>query len=82
MHGQQNVKICLIIFHVQLEDGHYQAPKHVAVHYVENTLYSANKFSCVRPIHTLYIAGDVVLRTQNALHNILMFWSRFEQHPV
>jgi len=43
---------CLTVFHVQLEDGHYQAPKHVVVPYVENTLYSTNKYSCVR----LYIS--------------------------
>jgi len=39
---------------VQPEDGHYQAPKHVDVPYVENTLYSTTKHSCVRPVHTLY----------------------------
>jgi len=44
------------VFHVQPEDGHYQAPKHVAVPYIENTLYSTNKYSCVRPVHTLYIS--------------------------
>jgi hypothetical protein len=27
------------LFHVQTEDGHYQAPKHVAVPYVVNTRY-------------------------------------------
>jgi len=32
---------------VQPEDGHYQAPKHVVVPYVENTLYATNKYSCV-----------------------------------
>ena len=37
------------------EDGHYQAPKYVAVPYVENTLYSTNKYSCVRQVNTLYI---------------------------
>jgi len=42
------------VLHVQPEDGHYQAPKHVAVPYVENTLFSTNKYSCVRPVHTLY----------------------------
>jgi len=26
------------------------------VPYVENTLYSTNKYSCVRPVHTLYIS--------------------------
>jgi len=41
---------------VQPEDGHYQAPKHVVVPYVENTSYSTNKYSCVRPVHTLYIS--------------------------
>jgi len=44
------------VFHVQPADGHYQAPKHVVVPYVENTLYSTNKYSCVRPVHTLYIS--------------------------
>ena len=43
------------MFHVQPEDGHYHAPKHVVVPYVENTLYSTNKYSCVRPVHALYI---------------------------
>jgi len=47
---------CLIVFHVQPEDGHCQVPKHVAVPYVENTLYSTNKYSCVRRVHTLYIS--------------------------
>ena len=44
---------CLISIHVQPEDGYYQVPKHVVVPYVENTLYSNNKYSCVRPVHTL-----------------------------
>ena len=30
--------------------------KHVIVSYVENTLYSTNKYSCVRQVHTLYIS--------------------------
>ena len=42
------------MFHVQPEDGHYQEPKHVVVPYVENILYSTNKYSCVRRVHTLY----------------------------
>jgi hypothetical protein len=41
--------------YVKPEDGHYQAPKHVALPYVENALHSTNKYSCVRPVHTLYI---------------------------
>ena len=40
---------------MQPEDGHYQEPKHVVL-YVGNTLYSANKYSCVRRVHTLYIS--------------------------
>jgi len=45
---------------VQPEGGHYQAPKHVVVPYVENTLYSTtNKHSCVRPVHTLYISSFI-----------------------
>jgi len=43
------------VFHVQPEDDHYQAPKHVVVPYWENTLYSTKKYSCVRLVHTLYI---------------------------
>jgi len=42
--------------YVQPEDDHYQASKHVAVPYIENTLYSTNKYSCVRPVHTLHIS--------------------------
>ena len=34
--GMQGV----IVFHVQPEDGHCQAPKHVAVPYVVNTIYT------------------------------------------
>jgi len=41
-------------FHVQPEDDHYQAPKHVVVPYVKNTLYSTN--NCVRRVHTLNIS--------------------------
>ena len=47
------------MFHVQPEDGHYQEPKHVVVPYVENNLYSTNKYSCVRPVHTLYISNFI-----------------------
>jgi len=50
------------LIHVQPEDGHYQEPKHVFVPYVENTLYSTNKCSCVRRVHTLYI-----IQTEGAL---------------
>ena len=38
----------------QPEDGHYQSPNHVVVPYVENTLYSTNKYSCVRPVRILH----------------------------
>ena len=41
---------------MQPEDGHYQPPKHVVVSYVVNNLYSTNKYSCVRPVHKLYIS--------------------------
>jgi len=33
---------CLISISCKLEDGHYQAPKHVVVPYVENALYYTN----------------------------------------
>ena len=46
----------LQVVHEQPEDDHYQAPKHVVTSSVENTLYSTNKYSCVRPVHTLYIS--------------------------
>ena len=38
-----------------LEDGHYQAPKHVVVPCVKNTLYCTNKYGCVRQVRTIYI---------------------------
>jgi len=41
---------------VQTEDGHYQTPKRVLVPYVENTLYSTNKYSFIRRVHKLYIS--------------------------
>jgi len=41
---------------VWVKDGHFQAPKHVVASYVENTLYSNNKCSSVRPVHNLYIS--------------------------
>ena len=44
------------MFHVQTEFVYTQAPKYVVVTYVENTLYSTNKYGCVRPGHTLYIS--------------------------
>ena len=31
-------------------------PKHVVVPYVENTLHSTNKYSCVRWVHTLHVS--------------------------
>ena len=46
----------LISISCKPEDGHYQAPKHVVIPYVENTLYSTNKCSCFRRVHTLYIS--------------------------
>ena len=36
--------------------GHYQAPKHVVVPYVENTLYSTNRYSWVIRVHTMYFS--------------------------
>jgi len=41
--------------HEQPENDHYQVLKHVVVPYVGNTLYSTNKYSCVRQVHTLNI---------------------------
>ena len=65
MHGSMSLKN--VQLHVSALDnghlqvahyGHYQAPKHVAVPYVENTLYLTNKYSCVRPVHTLHFMSD------------------------
>jgi len=39
---------------VQPEDDHYEAPERVVVPYVEYALYSTNKYSCVRRVHTFY----------------------------
>jgi len=57
------------VFHVQPEDGHYQISKHVVVPYVQNTLYSTNKYSCVRRVHTLYIS---YLRLFVILHMLVL----------
>ena len=46
----------LVEYKVLSEDGHYQAPKSVVVTYVENTLYSTNKYSCVGRVHTIDIS--------------------------
>jgi len=59
------------VFHVQPEDGHYQAPKHVVLPYVENTLYSTNKYSSVRPIHTLYISYFIEHTWGDEPHEVL-----------
>ena len=57
---------------VQPEDGHYQAPKHVVVPYVENTLYSTNKYSCVRPVHKLDISYFIELKGDDEPHDYKM----------
>jgi len=41
----------------------YQAPKHEVVPFVKNTLYSINKYSCVRRVHTLYIRNFTSLKS-------------------
>ena len=43
--------------------------KHVVVPYVENTLYSTNKYSCVRPVHTLYISDFIEHNRDDEPHN-------------
>jgi len=62
---------CLISISLQPEDGHYQAPKHVVVPYVENTLFSTNKYSCVRPVHTLYISYFIEHNGDDEPRNVL-----------
>jgi len=44
------------VFNVQTEDSHFQATINVVVLYIENILYSTNKYSCVGPVHALYIS--------------------------
>jgi hypothetical protein len=39
---------CLLSIHIQPEDGHYQAPKHVVVIYVINIIYTYPPDICVR----------------------------------
>ena len=68
--------IISISYTVQPVDGHYQAPKHVVIPYVENTLYSINKYSCVRRVHTLYIS---YLIEYNLMSTII---SHFENTPT
>jgi len=60
------------LFHVQLEDDHYQTPKHVVVRYVENTLYSTNKYSWVRPVHTLYTSYFIEHNGGDELHDVFI----------
>jgi len=51
------VSYSYLLFHVQPEDGHCQAPKQLVVPYVVNTIYtSIIKESCVRQVHTLHIS--------------------------
>ena len=60
-----------------LDNGHYQAPKHVVVLYVENTLFSTNKYSCVRPVHTLYISYFMRYNGDDELHDVESdYWSK------
>jgi len=56
--GREGVKWARDLVSVRMfgRCGHYQGPKHVVVLYVENTLYSTNKYSCVRRVHTFYIS--------------------------
>jgi len=37
--------------------------------YVENTLYSTNKYSCVRPVHTLYSSYLIEHKGDDELHD-------------
>ena len=69
------------MFHVQLEDGHYQVPKHVVVPYVGNTLYSTNKYSCVRPVHTLYISYFIEHNGDEESHDSIFRISIFRVQP-
>jgi len=51
-------------------------PKHVVVPYVENTLYSTNKYRCVRPVHTLYIRYFIEHYGNDEPHGCVIFqWS-------
>jgi len=45
-------------------------PKHVVVPYVQNTLYSTNKYGCVRRVSTFYISYWVVMFYVDDLSNL------------
>jgi len=45
-------------------------PKQVVVAYVENNLYSTNKFSCVRWVHTLYISYFIDHNREDEPHGV------------
>jgi hypothetical protein len=46
---------------------------YIKVPYVENTLYSTNKYSCVRRVHTHYISDFVEHNRDDEPHDSL-FW--------
>jgi len=56
--------------------ANYQAPKHVVVPYVENTLYSTNKYSCVRPVHTLYMSYFIEYNGDDEPHDYVENWNK------
>jgi len=60
---------CVIPLKYKIYNGHYQPPKHVVVPYVENTLYSTNKYNCVRPVHTLYTSHFIVHNGDDETHD-------------
>ena len=42
--------------------------------YVENTLYSTNKYSCVRQVHTLYISYFTEHNRDDEPHDYFTWW--------
>ena len=57
---------------------------HVVVPYMKNTLYSTNKYSCVRPVHTLYISYFIEHKGRNEPSNYsvrhIMLCLRYDVH--
>jgi len=60
-----------------LDNGHLQVVQPEYGHYVENTLYSTNKCSCVRRVLTLYISYFIEHNGDDEPHDCKIT-SRFE----
>ena len=66
------------MFHIQPEDGLYQAPKHVVVLYVINNIYM-----CIHQIVVLYVINNIYIYIYMCVcvcvcvHHIVVLDSRY-----